>query len=152
MSVMAKSRATLAIRGTTNLDPAAVLGLIKSSTDAVKGGGSSLLTSGISNLGAKVHLERESETKLWLSINSGKRLLELCTFTAEVTEDSGRTRLRVGGLDSYKTSQSKFFVVVPAGPKAIHGLDIYKRYLDAVASAIRSSDPQASLTVAQAPS
>jgi hypothetical protein len=147
MAVTAKSRATRALRATTSITPGEALGAIRSAAAAVKGGGASMLTSGIANVGAQVHIEREQPNKLWLSIQSGKRLVELSTFTAEAQNADGRTTVRVGGLDSYKTVQSKFLGVVPTGPKAIHGIDLYKRYLTAVQNELLRLDPSAQVTI-----
>jgi hypothetical protein len=103
-----------------------------------------LLTSGIANVGAKVHVESEQPDRLSLSITSGKRIVELCTFSAQVSASGDGTRLRVGGLERYKTSQSAF----PPGPKAIMGYDLYRRFLDAVAEGLRASDGRAQITIA----
>jgi hypothetical protein len=144
MALTAKSRAQVALNATTTLEPAAVLAVVKQATSGVKGGGLSLLTSGIANVGAQVHVEREEPERLALSITSGKRIVELCTFSAQVSANGGRTRLRVGGLESYKTSQSAF----PPGPKSIMGYDLYRRFLDAVAAGLRASDGSAEVTIA----
>lgn len=57
--------------------------------------------------------------------------------------------MRVGGLDTYKTTQSKFFYLIPVGPKMIHGIDPYKRFLDVVAMQLTAADPGASVSIAQ---
>jgi hypothetical protein len=148
MAITAKERSRTALRGTTALEPATVLAAVKRSTEQARGGGTGWITSGLSNVGAQVHVERETESQLWLSINSGKRIIELCTFTAAATADGdGRTRVRVGGLESYKTTQQKAFGFVPVAPKAIHGVDLYKRFLDAVHAELLAQDPTASITI-----
>jgi hypothetical protein len=113
----------------------------------VKGGGASLLTSGIMNIGAQVHINGETASRLQLSITSGKRLIRLCTFSAEVVSEGGRTQLRVGGLETYRTNQAHFFYVIPAGPKAIAGMDPYKRFLDAIRQVVQQQDPSAQVSV-----
>jgi hypothetical protein len=147
-AVTAKSRAQLALTATTTLPPAEALALVKQTTERVKGGGKSLLTSGAMNLGATIHVERERDHELGLSITSGKRLVELCTFSASATIRDGATRLRVGGLQRYKTSQSTMFGFIPTGPKSIAGYDPYQRFLNEVAHSLRSKDPAASVSVA----
>jgi hypothetical protein len=147
MAITAKNRARLALRATTTLDPAAVLQIVQGATGEVKGGGASLLTSGLANLGAQVHVEATNGNTLRLSITSGKRLVELCTFSAEATASGGKTQLRVGGLDTYKTVQEKLFMLIPVGPKAINGIDIYKRYLHAVEQGLRKTDAKASIDI-----
>lgn len=147
MAVTAKSRATRALRATTVLNPDDALATVRTAASGVKGGGTSMLTSGVANIGAQVAVEREEPGKLWLSINSGKRLVELSTFTAEARVSDGRTTVRVGGLDTYKTVQSKLFGIIPTGPKAIHGIDLYKRYLSAVQAELMRLDPTATVTI-----
>ncbi len=145
----AQSRASLALRATTTLAPDAALALVKVATGNVKGGGASLLTTGLQNVGARVHVEREQAGKLELSINSGKRIVELCTFTAAATTANGMTNLQVGGLARYKTSQSTVLGFIPVGPKQIAAMSPYKRFLEAVAAVIRETDPTAQVTVAE---
>jgi hypothetical protein len=129
------------------LDPAAVLAVVKRATDDIKGGGKSLLTTGVVNAGARVHIEGETPNKLALSINSGKRLVELCTFSAQASTEGGKTRLRVGGLERYKTNQSRF-MLIPVGPRMILGYDPYRRFLGAVAAGLREQDTSAEVSIA----
>jgi hypothetical protein len=147
MAVTAKARAQTALQATTSLELAAVLALIKQATGAVKGGGASLLTSGVQNLGAQVHVEHEQPDRLRLSITSGKRLVELCTFSAAVKAENGHTVLRIGGLETYKTSQPRLFYLIPSGPKSIAGFSPYKRFLEHVAAELRANDSAANVSV-----
>jgi hypothetical protein len=151
MPINAKVRAQLALRATTRLQPGDALGLVRSATNVIRGGGASLLTSGLQNMGAQVHVERESAGTIALSITSGKRLIELCTFSARAaTGQDGTTTLRVGGLETYRTSQARY-AFIPIGPKSIAGYDPYRRFLDHVAQAIAAQDPHAVVSV-QTPS
>lgn len=149
-ALTAKARSQLRLEATTSLPPTAALDVVKKSTSRVKGGGASLLTSGLQNLGAQVHVEQEQPERLGLSINSGKRIVELCTFSARVTGPGadGKTVLTLGGLERYKTSQSRVFGIIPTGPKSIAGIAPYKQFLDVVAQELRSQDPSAKVTVA----
>lgn len=147
MAVTAKGRSQTALYATTNLEPPAVLALVKQATGAVKGGGASLLTSGVQNLGAETHVEHEEPAGLRLSITSGKRLLELCTFSAAVKTENGQTALRIGGLETYKTSQPRLFYLIPTGPKSIAGFSAYKRFLEHVAAQLRANDGAAAVAV-----
>jgi hypothetical protein len=149
MGVTAIARAQTALRASTSLAPAEVLALVKQSAGGVKGGGMSLLTSGVQNLGAEVHVEQESEGALALSITSGKRLVELCTFSAVAEADGDKTVLRIGGLKTYKTTQSTVLGFIPVGPKSISGFSPYKRFLDQVAVDLRAADSNATTNVAQ---
>jgi hypothetical protein len=143
-AVTAKGRSKLRLQVTTSLAPAAALDAVRAATGAGKGGGVSLLTTGIVNLSAGVHVETESPTRLGLSITSGKRLVELCTFSAEVTQSGEATSLRVGGLETYKTLQTKTYGV-PVGPKRIMGYDPYRRFLEEAAAKVLDGDPGAAV-------
>jgi hypothetical protein len=147
MAITAKARSQTTLHATTCLEPQAVLALVKQATGAVKGGGASLLTSGVQNLGAEAHVEQEAPGGLRLSITSGKRLVELCTFSAAVKTENEHTVLRIGGLETYKTSQSRLFYVIPIGPKSIVGFSPYKRFLDRVAVELRTKDSAANVVV-----
>lgn len=150
MGITARQRASVQLLGTTLLSPSDVIGLVKGGTLDVKGGGKSLLTTGVWNIGAHVNVVRSSETSAVLALTSGKKLVELCTFTASAKSVEGAaTEVRVGGLETYKTSQQKLWFLIPVGPKMIHGMDPYKKYLNAVADRIRAADPAAVLTIAQ---
>lgn len=149
MGITARQRASVQLLGTTSLSPSEVIELVKGGTLDVKGGGKSLLTTGIWNIGAHVNIVRSTETSAVLALTSGKKLVELCTFTAAASASDGATEVRVGGLETYKTSQQKLWFLIPVGPKMIHGMDPYKKYLSAVAERIRAADPAAQLTIAQ---
>jgi hypothetical protein len=147
--ITAKTRAQVALRATTTVGTADSLDVVKQATSEVKGGGKSLLTSGLANVGATVHIEAELPDRLKLSITSGKRVVELCTFTAEATVVDGKTAVRVGGLETYKTFQSKLFYIIPTGPKRILGYDPYRRFLAAVEAGILAKDADANVTIAE---
>jgi hypothetical protein len=149
VGITAKQRATTALTGTTTLSPADTLATIKAACGTVKGGGASLLTTGIRNLGAQVNINSESADTLRLSISSGKRLVELCSFSATVSTDGPRTRVRVGGLDAYKTQQKKLLMLIPIEPKQIFGMAPYKKVLEGIQAAITAQDPAAQLTIQQ---
>lgn len=148
MAITAKSRSKTALKASTTLSPADALALVKAATGEAKGGGASLLTSGITNAGAQVHIEQEQPERLSMSITSGKRVVELCTFSAAVRQNGGKTELTVGGLETYKTKQETLLYFIPLGPKAIHGFSLYKRFLDQVAARLKAQDAEASVTVA----
>lgn len=147
MAITAKSRASLRLSCVTSLSPTEALECVRRATGDVRGGGASVLTSGVKNLGAQVHVERESPSGLGLSITSGKRIIELCTFAARTAEKEGTTHLVVGGLATYKTTQEKLFYLIPIGPKAIAGISPYKRFLDAVAEQLVTKDPSAQIDI-----
>lgn len=146
-AVRAKTRAQTRLSVTTALHGSAALGVVRNATELVRGGGASLLTTGMWNIGAQVHVEQESADRLSLSITSGKRLVELCTFSATVSPNGAGTTLTVGGLETYKTSQEKLYFVIPAGPKKIMGFAPYKKFLAAVEQEILRADPAATVTI-----
>jgi hypothetical protein len=149
MGITAKQRATTALTATTTLTEAEVLTAIKRAAGIVKGGGASLLTTGVANIGAQVNVMRETERSLALSLTSGKKLVELCTFSAVVASAGNVRTVRVGGLETYKTQQRKWMYLVPIGPKQIYGMAPYKKFLDAVATELNATDPQVTVTIAQ---
>jgi cellulase/cellobiase CelA1 len=146
-AISAAARSQVALRASTTLDEATALTIVRDAAGAVKGGGMSLLTSGIANVGATVNVEVDGPDGLGLSITSGKRIVELCTFSARARAENGKTSLTVGGLERYKTNQSKMLGFIPAGPKYILGYDIYKRFLDTIAAGLRARDPAATVTI-----
>jgi hypothetical protein len=148
MAITAKSRAQLALQATTILETSQALAIVKQASERAKGGGISLLTSGVANVGAQVHVEKEGPDGLSLSITSGKRVVELCVFSAEVHDDGERTHLRVGGLERYKSSQQKVLGFIPAGPKMILGYDLYRRFLQEVGAGLKAADEAASVSIA----
>ena len=143
----AQDRASLALRAEVGLKPLSVQELIKQAAGNVKGGGASLLTTGLQNVGAQVNVERESPGLLNFSITSGKRIFELCTFSARVEWADDRSRVVVGGLETYKTTQSTIGGFIPAGPKMIAGMAPYKSFLHAVETVLRGADPSASISI-----
>jgi hypothetical protein len=150
MGITAENRASLHLEGATSIDKATLMDLLEATASTVKGGGASLLTSGLYNIGAHINIAGRTEDSFEFAINSGKDLVELCTFGAKInTDDSGKTFIRVGGLDTYTTSQSKMLGFIPAGPKMIHGMDPYKRYLNAVLEELQGRDAEAQLVIKQ---
>jgi hypothetical protein len=84
-----------------------------------------------------------------LSITSGKRLVKLCTFSAAAQNGPSGTEVKIGGLETYKTTQSTVLGFIPVGPKMIAGYAPYKAFLNAVATALRSADDAATVTIAE---
>lgn len=149
MGITAKSRASLALRGTTSLSAEEVKSVIQDVAKATKGGRGSLLTTGLANIGAHVSIARDSGEKVALALTSGKKLVELCTFSATVSANGAGTKVRVGGLETYKTNQEKLLFFIPVGPKMIMGMGPYKAFLNGLADEIRARDSSASVTVEQ---
>ena len=138
----ATTRAQLRLDATTSMNANDALKVVKIAAGRVKGGGASLLTTGLQNAGAQVNVERESASRLAMSITSGRRLIELCTFSAVADSRNGTTTLRVGGLETYKTTQSTY-LFIPIGPKMIAGYAPYKKFLQEVEAELHVADPAA---------
>lgn len=150
VGVTAKARSTTRLTGTSALTTEEVLGVVREGAASVKGGGASLLTTGVWNIGAHITVVRETTDGLELSLTSGKKLVELCTFSADVlAAESSRVRVRVGGLETYKTTQEKMLGFIPVGPKMIPGMSPYKKFLSAVRERLTALDPSAELTIEQ---
>jgi hypothetical protein len=150
MAFTAKSKVQLRLAATTVLSPSEVLDVVRQAAATVKtGSGVNALNFSVLNMRAQVNIERELPDRLALSITSFDRRVELCTFSARVLGSGadGKTRLQIGGLETYKTTQSKLFVFIPTGPKSIWGYPLYKSFLDVVASALRQRDPSAQISV-----
>jgi len=149
MGVTAKARASTALVGETSLSPEDVLNLIKEKAGKVKTSGMRTLNTGLYDIGATVNVMRESGSSLTLSLTSGKKLVELCTFPAAAVNGGDRTKVTIGGLSTYKTSQQKILFFIPAGPKTIFGMSKYKQFLEDTRDAIVAADPSASLRIEQ---
>ncbi|MFT4261985.1 MAG: hypothetical protein QM572_01260 [Nocardioides sp.] len=143
----AKRRATLHLRASTLLDADAALHLVKETVPHVVGAGMSLLTSGIGSANARVNVTGEQPGRVDLSISAVAGTF--CTFEAAAATEAGRTLLTVGPLSTYATSQEKLYGI-PATPKTIAGMDLYRRFLDAVHDAVAAADGTASIRVTQA--
>ena len=147
----ARARATLRLTATSGtLSPPDALDTVATAAARVKGGGASLLTTGLQNLGAQVNVEQRQPGRLALSITSGRRIVELCTFAATAaTDDSGQTTVTVGGLDTYRTTQSTALGFIPVGPKMIAGMAPYKRLLEEIERRLRAADAEARATIGE---
>jgi hypothetical protein len=145
----AQARASLSLTGSTRLDAGTVLQTIKATAVTVRGGGASLLTTGLQNLGAQINVEREEDGTLALSVTSGKRLFELCTFSAVTRNDQTRTQITIGGLETYKTTQSTVLGFIPIGPKMIAGYAPYKAFLNAVGAALATADADVAIQIGE---
>jgi len=151
MGITAKARSSLHLEATTSLPPPAVLGVVEAAANLVKGGGASLLTTGITNVGAQVHVENRATDRLDLSLTSGKRLVELMTMTASVDAGQNGSSYLLVTVDSYKTRQQRLLGFIPAGPKQIHGMAPYKRFLETISTKLQGDDPSAQISISQAP-
>lgn len=153
---MAKAPAKVRTRleAHTRLAPNEALDVVREASAEVRGGGKGILTAGavagiggLANVGSAVHVEESDPDSLGLSITSGKRLVELCTFKASCKHSDGTTILRVGGLKTFKSTQPTALGFIPIGPKVVMGFDAYKRLLVAVETVLKQRDPNATVTI-----
>lgn len=151
VAITTKARVQLRLVATTALSPSDALSVVRQAIgDTKKGGGVNVLNFSVLNMSAQVNIAREFPNRLALSITSLDRHVELCTFSARVTEQdaNGKTRLQIGGLETYKTTQQRALVFIPVAPASIWGYPLYKHFLDVVAAALSQHDPSASVSVA----
>lgn len=153
MGITAKNRASLCLTGTTAMTPDQVMQTLTDAVASVRGVGkiTDHAFASLWTIGAHVEIARRSNTEIELVMNSGKNLIEICTFRARATPDgSGRTRVVIGGLDSYKTTQEKYIGLIPVGPKLITGMAQYKHFLDSLSKLFAQRDNSVQLMIAQA--
>jgi hypothetical protein len=156
MAITHRQRAKTAVWARLAIGPADALDLVRSAASTVKGGGASLLTTGIRNLGAQIVVESASDQELNMCVQSAQGLVDLCRFAVEARRHGERTVLRVGGLSSYGTTGTRLKIlgipVAPLSPKGIHGFDPYRRFLDEVAVLLQRADPSAEVVISTAES
>jgi len=145
-----KHRAGIGLRAQTVLAPDDVADLVRELCVEVKGGGKSLLTTGVWNVGANLVVQGGGRSYM-VSIQSGGILKgnELCRFPVKVLERATGCELVIGGLAKYRTHQLKVFYVAPISPKRIEGFDPYRRFLDVVAAELLARDASAAATIGE---
>jgi hypothetical protein len=149
--ITTKARVQLRLVATTVLSPSDILSVVRQVVgDTKKGGGVNVLNFSVLNMSARVNIAHEFPNRLALSITSLDRRVELCSFSARVTEPdaNGKTRLQIGGLETYKTTQQRVLMLIPVAPASIWGYPLYKHFLDVVAAALSQRDPSASVSIA----
>ncbi len=142
-----QDEAATQLEGTSNLPATDVLALVRRVAETVKPPSVSLsLTRFEVGAGQRVVVEQASESALTLAIKNMK-LVRFCNFPAVASKSDGVTRVRVGPLDQFKTSQPTMLGFIPTGSKQLVGSALYRQFLDAVADALRVADSGAEVTV-----
>jgi len=144
MAVTAKARAEVALIAETTLPLADVRGLVKAATARVEERGISIKGERGS---VRVEVVTEDVENLGLAVITGENPNPFATFRASTHSTEGKTHLRLGGLESYKTFQTKIFGLIPSGPAMVFGYGVYKRFLTAVAAALEAEDPAVEITI-----
>lgn len=145
-----KHRAGIGLRAQTVLPADEVAALVRDLCVEVKGGGKSLLTTGVWNVGANLVVQGSGRSFM-VSIQSGGILKgnELCRFPVKVHERATGSEVVIGGLAKYRTHQLKVFYVAPISPKRIEGFDPYRRFLDVVAAELLARDATSAATIGE---
>ncbi len=134
----------------TSLPAPEAASLVRELCAAVRGGGASILTTGIADIGANLVVDGDG-TSFRVAIQSGGLLkgFPRCRFPVVARTFANGTELEVGGLEQYRTHQMKVLHVVPVTPKRIEGFDPYRRFLDALAAELLARDPSASVRIGE---
>ena len=99
--------------------------------------------------GVRVTVDVEWPGVLELSICGDRRTQALGSFAATVAAGPRFTDLTIGPLSAHGAAPSKLRRLIPVGRRGATGEELYRWFLDAVARAIASADPEAAFLVAQ---
>ncbi|WP_305780306.1 hypothetical protein [Nocardia nova] len=73
--------------------------------------------------------------------------VEYLTFHVRISDAPHGATVRTR-IDSYKTTQQTY-MMIPISPKSMSGYSLYKRFMFALADAIRAEDPAATIAVTE---
>ncbi|WP_433599407.1 hypothetical protein ACQPXH_27700 [Nocardia sp. CA-135953] len=94
-----------------------------------------------------VRFEGAERGRTNFSVRSLSGFYELITFHIAIADtaygSSGRSC-----IDTYKTTQQTY-MFIPLSPKTMNGYSIYRKFMNAVAEAIRAEDPRAQVTISE---
>jgi hypothetical protein len=122
----------------TCLIPERVAEISKHVGDVTKGD----LAIGVNN----VRFEGASAGRTSFSIRSFGDRVQLMTFHIEISQTAAGSSAH-SRIDSFQTRQDKLFMLIPTGPKRMTGYKTYKRFMENLASAVRSEDAAVSATI-----
>jgi len=143
MAITAKSRALTALQATTALKPADTLAIVKQAAEAITETGIGRKDGKLSKTEVRVRVRGEQDGRLELMIGSEHTTSPGITFSAEAVPADDDVALRVGGLETYRTFQTKTFGLIPTGPATILHFGLYKRFLKEAARRLEAADPSA---------
>jgi hypothetical protein len=144
-----KEEAQVKLEATTSVEPARALLLVRRVADEIRAPAASFSLGRFEvGAGQRVVVEAGDDSRLSLEITNMK-VARFCTFSAEVRAIDGVTTLRVGPLESFKTSQGTF-LFIPMGPKLLVGFPLYKQFLEAVADELRALDGASQIRIGSA--
>lgn len=72
--------------------------------------------------------------------------IHLMTFKVKLVETDGKRRL-VSRISHYKTRQSKFLLLIPAGPKRMLALSGYERFMARLGDLASQADPDSTVAI-----
>jgi hypothetical protein len=144
-----QARASLALTANTTLDPETVIDVVKTVAAAFRGTAADFIVGG--TFAARVNVVKEGGDgrSLALTITNGGSTIVQCAFRAQAVPGVASTDLRVGGMASYRTRQTRVFGFIPAGPRQINAMAAYKRFLQQIGAVLTETDPRARISIAQ---
>lgn len=148
-AITAAARSQTALNASTSLSPDEVLAIVKQAGEDVKGSGFGRRNGKFVKSEVRPRVIEDHVSWLRIDIGSGwESATPWTVFTAVADKhQDGLTTLKVGGLEKYKTLQSKIFGLIPSRPASIINFGLYKRYLGAIEARLRQADPQATITI-----
>lgn len=148
MAMTTASRVATALHGTTDLSVEHALSIVKDVAEQTSGTGYGRKAGKWVKSEVRPRVTEDHGHWLKLEIGSGwEGSTPWTTFTATAEAHDGRTALRVGGLEKYRTYQTKWLGLIPTGPAMIFHYSLYKRYLQAVSAQLAATDPLASISI-----
>jgi hypothetical protein len=148
MAVTTAARVQTALHATTDLSVDDAVAIVKKVAEEVMETGRGRKEGKWVKSEVRPRVTEDHGTWVRMEIGSGWETSSAWTvFTAVAEPVDGRTALRIGGLEKYRIFQSKFLGLIPSGPATIFHFGLYKRYLQAVSTQLRASDPGAVVTI-----
>ncbi|WP_433522809.1 hypothetical protein ACQPZ2_37925 [Nocardia pseudovaccinii] len=94
-----------------------------------------------------VRFEGAERGRTNFSVRSLSGFYELITFHV-VIDDTAYGSSGRSCIDTYKTTQQTY-MFIPLSPKTMNGYSVYRKFMNAVAAAIRAEDPRAKVTISE---
>jgi hypothetical protein len=147
MAVTAKARSMMTIRATTTLSPSDALEAVKQAAEKVVETGYGRANGKF--VKSKVRVRVKDDHGDWLALYIGSEITKdpWTTFSAVAEPSEFGTALRVGGLEKYRTFQTKWFGLIPTGPATIYHFGLYKKFLREVGAQLAAQDSAAAVSI-----
>src|SRR6266550_614859 len=95
-----------------------------------------------------VRFEGASPGRTNFSIRALGNRLELMTFHVAI-QDRASGSSATTRIDTYKTSQQKYFGLIPVGPKRMAAYQTYRRFMENLVAAVQAQEPAAQATLTE---